>query len=73
MSKFDIRAVKVGKRVSTDMKLSLNEFNKKYVGIVYSQKRTELHAYWSSSRINHIHWNYMISTLKGTSPKAYPQ
>jgi hypothetical protein len=32
MSKFDIRAVKVGKRVSTDMKLSLNEFNKKYVG-----------------------------------------
>ena len=32
MSKFDIRAVKVGKRVPEDMKQSLNEFNQKYVG-----------------------------------------
>jgi hypothetical protein len=32
MSKFDIRAVKVGKRVSTDMRKSLNEFNQIYVG-----------------------------------------
>ncbi len=32
MSKFDIRAVKVGKRVPKDMKQSLNEFNQKYVG-----------------------------------------
>jgi hypothetical protein len=32
MSKFDIRAVKVGKRVPKDMKQSLNGFNQKYVG-----------------------------------------
>ncbi len=32
MSKFDIRAVKVGKRVPEDMKQSLKEFNQKYVG-----------------------------------------
>ena len=32
MSKFDIRAVKVGKRVPENMKQSLNEFNQQYVG-----------------------------------------
>ena len=32
MSKFDIRAVKIGKNVPEGMKQALNKFNQKYVG-----------------------------------------
>ncbi len=52
MSKFDIRAIKIGSKVSVEMKTYLYDFNKKYVGkdSVFPRK-TELHESSSNLKI----------------------
>ncbi len=52
MSKYDIRALRVGLKVTHEMLHDLTEFNKNYVGenSVFPVKNGA-HAYWSSSEI----------------------
>jgi hypothetical protein len=71
MSKFDIRAIKIGSNVSAQMKTDVNNFNSKYVGkdSVFPLKNgapRKLKQFENTP----THWSYEMSSPRATNPKS---
>ncbi len=69
VSKYSIKAIKIGEKVSAQMREEIEQFNSEHVGedSVFPTKM-ELQRYWSSLRINLIHSNFGTSSPRVLNP-----
>ncbi len=73
VSKYSIKATKVGEKVSARMREEFEQFNSEHIGedSVFPTKngaKLGLQRYWSNLRISLIHSNFVTSLLRAPNP-----
>ena len=71
VSGYSIKAIKVGMKVSAQMREEFEQFNSEHVGedsVFPTKNGAPAQRYWSNLRINLIHSNYVTSSPRAPSP-----